>query len=101
MTIDDTIKASVVAAVAPLVAEVEHLAAEVARLREALPPQLVSIEDAAERLGLSGRTVRRRVRDGSIPVRRVGRRVLVDLGALRPLTGEEIAAEARDARGTR
>lgn len=40
------------------------------------PPTLISIAQAAERLGLSTDTVRRRIADGTLPARRVGPRTI-------------------------
>nr|WP_274622823.1 helix-turn-helix domain-containing protein [Myxococcus fulvus] len=66
----------------PLLAEVRQLRAEVDRLRRALPAQLVSAREAARVTGVNEATIRRRVRDGSLPARRVGKRLLVDLASL-------------------
>ena len=79
-------------------AEVVSLRAEVAALRGALPPALLSPEQAAQHLGLSCSTIRRRIKDGSLPCRRVGRRILVDLGALRPAPEAEVVRLAHEAR---
>lgn len=87
------------ARLAGLEAEVRALRAEVAALHGALPPALVSFSVAAERLGVSVSTIARRVKDGTIPVRRIGRRPMVDLAGLHPLTVEAAARMARDARG--
>ena len=91
MSLEDGIAAAVRAEVAPLQANVARLTAEVEALRRALPPALVTLKEAANRLGLSLSTVRRRVRDGSLPARKVGRCVRVDLGALHPPTPSEVA----------
>lgn len=80
--LDHAINAAVTAAVSPLCEEIKRLRLEVAALRRALPPALVSVDVAAETLGVSLSTARRRVRDGTWPVKRDGRRVLVDLAAL-------------------
>lgn len=77
---------------------VERLGDELRHLRRALPPQLGPMSEAARLTGLSMSTVKRRVKDGSIPSRKVGRSVLVDLAALRPLMNEEVARAARRAR---
>ncbi len=54
--------------------------------------------EAARRLGVSQSSIRRRVKDRSIPALRVGRRVLVDVAAVRPKTEGEIIRLARGAR---
>lgn len=98
MSLEEALTAVLDARITPLVAQIGALTAEVAQLRRSQPPALASLAEAADRLGLSLSTIRRRVRDGSIPTRRVGRRVLVDLNALRPLDDVEVAQMAREAR---
>ncbi len=82
MSIEDTIASLLDSRLAPLVRSNRELAAEVERLRRALPAQLVSVTAAAEALGLDPRTVRRRIEAGDIPARRVGKKLLVDLAAV-------------------
>jgi hypothetical protein len=55
------------------------IAAVKAAIRQAQPARLASVADAAVELGISQCSVRRHVADGSLPSRRVGARVLVDL----------------------
>jgi hypothetical protein len=50
-----------------------------AAIRQAQPARLLSVADAAAELGISQCSVRRHVTDGTLPSRRVGARVLVDL----------------------
>ncbi len=90
--------AKVPGALATLTEGIARLDAEVRALRQALPPRLGTLREAADLLGVSYATVRRRVRDGSLPVRRVGRALRVDLGALRPVSEEGVARTARQAR---
>jgi excisionase family DNA binding protein len=102
MTIEETISAAVAASVTPLFAELRRISAELETLRRALPPQLVTLPEAAQRLGLSLATVRRRVKDGSLPSQRIGRSVRVDVGGLRGPTEGEVNAGVvalRDFRG--
>jgi len=47
---------------------------------------------------VSVRTARRRVDSGEWPSRRDGKKILVDVSALRPMTNEAVALEARRAR---
>ena len=101
MSFEDTIAAVLDGRLAPLRLELQRLAAEVSDLRQALPPLLVSVPIAAERLGVSLSTARRRVRDGEWPVRRDGRRVLVDLGTLHAKTNEELSDVSRSLRSDR
>lgn len=77
----------------------EVIVARLDRLESRLPPALVDVPTAGERLGCSASTIRRRVRDGTLPVVRVGRSVRIDLAALRPPSDEQIAELAREARG--
>lgn len=99
MTLEETIAALLEAKLAPLVESNRRLAAEVERLRESLPAQLVTQAEAAKRLGLSVSTVKRRVRDGTLPVRRFGGSVRVDLMAAQRGTKESdvvrLAADSR------
>jgi excisionase family DNA binding protein len=53
-------------------------------IRRALPPSLVSIDDAAGILGVSVATVRRRVKAREYPTKRVGRQIKIDATALHP-----------------
>jgi excisionase family DNA binding protein len=55
---------------------------EMAALRARIPPRLVSVAEAAEATGLCQKTVRRKIAEGRLSAKRVGRRVLVDLSAL-------------------
>lgn len=98
MTIEETIAASLAAHVTPVLAELREVRAELEALRRALPPQLVSMADAAKHLGLSLATVRRRVRDGTLPSRRIGRNVRVDLSAAHPMTETEVVQLSKRAR---
>ena len=79
-------------------ANVRSLAAKVEQLRRALPPQLIPVQEAAHRLGLSHATIRRMVKRGDLPYRRFGRSVRVDLTALHPMTEVEVAQAAARAR---
>ena len=82
-------------------AEVRRLTASVEAMRAALPPMLATIPDAAEALGVSISTVRRSIKSGDLPTRRLGRSVRVDLSRCRGLDGDDIARLARAARGGR
>jgi excisionase family DNA binding protein len=92
---DVAIATAVAAAVAPLRGEIDQLRAEVAALRAALeqraePKVYVSPGEAAERLGVTTRTIRRRIKDGQLPTVRLGRIVRIPVAAL---MGEPAAAE--------
>jgi excisionase family DNA binding protein len=78
--------------------ELRALAAQVEQLRRCLPAQLVTMPEAAERLGVSVKTVTRMVKRGDLPHRRLGRSVRVDLAALHPMSDEEVARAAARAR---
>lgn len=98
MSIEETIAASIEAHVSPVLAELRRVTAELEALRKALPPQLVSMPEAAKRLGVSLATVRRRVADRSLPSRRIGRTVRVDLSGLHTMPEAEVTRLATRAR---
>lgn len=64
-----------------------------------LPPLLGSKSDAARACGVSLSSIDRGIASGQIAAVRIGRRVLVDLGSLKPKTEAEISAIAAKARG--
>ena len=98
MSFDETLCALLEAQLAPVRADLHRLAAEVLELRRSLPPMLVPLREAARRMGVSYATARRRVDAREWPARRDGHRILVDLGALRPMSDEEVEQMARRAR---
>jgi len=98
VTIEALLGCVIEAKLAPLGAKIGRLTAEVEAMRRALPPALVPVPEAAKAIGVSEATVRRRIKDGSIPVRRVGRSVRVDLAALRAPDPAEVTRLAQAAR---
>jgi excisionase family DNA binding protein len=71
-------------------ADVQALRADIARvrnllaeLREALPPQMISVREASERLGVDPQTVVAMLDRGDLTGRRAGRRRLVDVASMR------------------
>lgn len=78
--------------------ELRALRAKVAGLRAGAAVQLVTVEQAAEVLGVSVSSIRRMMRRGDPPYRRLGRSIRVDLAGLRPLDGQRVAYLAREAR---
>lgn len=88
-TFVDLLRAVVREEVKPLLAELEALRAATSLDR------MLPVPEAARHLGVSERTLRRRIRDGSIQVTRIGRAVRVDLGALRSLTPDDVEHRAR------
>ena len=101
-SLEDTLGALLSARLVPLHSDLRRVTAELAAMRQALPPTLLPLKEAARRMGVSEKTARRRVRAGEWPSRRDGRKVLVDLSALRPMSEEEVAraaAELRDDSG--
>jgi excisionase family DNA binding protein len=85
-------------AMASLERRVVALSAEIQRMRSRLPTPVVPVRQAAEVLGCSVPTVRRRIRLGEIPAVRVGRAVRVDLSKIRSFDHEEITALTERAR---
>jgi len=63
-------------------------------------PPFVSVKETCRRFGLSLATGRRRIKDGSWPYRRDGKRILVDLVKLRGMSDVEIASLARASRSS-
>ena len=60
--------------------------------------EVIMVAEAARRLGLGERTVRRRVLDGSIPGRKIGRRFVIPRWAIEQLLappGDTATAEPR------
>lgn len=53
--------------------------------------RLVSIETAAERYDVSPSTIRRMVKNGTLPYLRVGRQIRLDLSKIDAIFGEESA----------
>jgi excisionase family DNA binding protein len=98
MTLDESLRAAVADAVAPLDAKIARLTTAVEALKAVSPPQFLSIAEAAQRLGCCQLTVRRQVAAGAIRSRRCGRRILVDASAVRPADPAQIAELARSAR---
>jgi hypothetical protein len=69
-------------------------------LAQASPPVLVDLAEVVRRgIAPSLATARRWASGGVLPARRVGKRWLVDLSALKPTTPDEIARLAREAAG--
>lgn len=71
------------------------LVSEVRDLRRSIPSQLVNVPTAAKQLGVSEKTIRRKIRSGEIPSRRIGRAVRVDLTKLRAFEPSEIETLGR------
>lgn len=86
---------------AALAAELRRLVGEVAALRSALPPLLVTADVAAEVLGVSLSTVRRMIRAGDLPTRRLGHSVRIDIARCHGVNASEVAELARAARSGR
>jgi excisionase family DNA binding protein len=93
-TLEDTLGTLLDARLAPLRSDLERVSAELAAVRRALPPLLLPLKEAAKHMHVSEKTARRRVRSGEWPARRDGRKLLVDLSALRPMNDAEIAEAA-------
>jgi len=87
------------------VADLQKRLAEVhsllSMIQMALPPVLVTIDDACRILKISPASARRYVASGRLPSVRIGRSVRIDLSKIRLATPEEIARRAAAARGLR
>ena len=81
---EEVIEAAVERAVERKLGRLEEvLAALVTRL----PVRLLTVGEAAAELGVCEKTILRRVRDGELAHRRVGRSIRIDIDASRPLVG--------------
>ena len=81
--------ASVIEAVLSIPTELQGMKAEIAELRRQIsvlqsvqPLSIVTVPEAAERLNVTQRTVRRMLREGRLKSVRIGNRVRVDLGTV-------------------
>jgi excisionase family DNA binding protein len=93
------IAAEVSTALAPVLAELHAARVELAEIRAALPPRLLSIAEAAECMGISPQTVTAMCKRGELVHRRAGRRLLVSAESIRPADPARVAELAREARG--
>ena len=100
MTIDAAIADAVRAAVAPVLTELATLREQVAILVQSSPPQMLSVAEAAKRMGVHPATIRRMCASGELAHRRAGRRLLVDASSLRPADVATVSRLAREARGS-
>jgi excisionase family DNA binding protein len=91
--------ADVPAVLARVEATNRELLERLERIEARLPLDLVPTEEYQRRTGLSRSSIARAIKSGELPVVRVGRRVLIDAGAVRPVTPETVARLAREARG--
>jgi excisionase family DNA binding protein len=101
MSIDAAITEAAAVALAPVLAELRAVRAELAEIRAVLPPRFVSLKEAAELMGVDPRTIVSMGERGECRTRRAGRRVLVDAASLRPPSREQVAELARTARRPR
>ena len=98
MTLEETLAVILDQRLAPLRRDLERVAGALEALRSAMPPMVVPLRQAAAVMHVSVKTARRRVDAGEWPSRRDGKRILVDLTALRPMGEEKVAALAMVAR---
>ena len=101
MTLDESLRVAVAAAVAPLAAQVAELRAELAALHApaAQEPELLSVAEAARICGVSGCTLRRWEKDGRVQSLRRGHTVRIVAASLRPTDPAQVSQFAREARG--
>ena len=98
MTLEETLAAILDQRLAPLRRDLDRVASALEALRSALPPALVPLKQAAAVMHVSVKTARRRVDAREWPSRRDGKRILVDLAALQPISEEKVAELAIVAR---
>jgi hypothetical protein len=95
MTLEETLAAILDQRLAPLRRDLDRVAGALEALRSAMPPALVPLKQAAALMHVSEKTARRRVDAGEWPARRDGKKILVDVSSLRPMTEEEVEVAAR------
>lgn len=85
----------IAANVATMSAELKDLRNEVRSLRAATPSRCVSVKEAAQILGVHPNTIRNRIDDGSIPFKRVGARILVEIDRIGEVDEARVASFTR------
>jgi hypothetical protein len=90
--------AEVSTALAPVLAELHAVRAELADVRASLPPRFVDLKTAAAALDCDPQTVRAMCDRSELVWRRCGRRIVVDAASLRPVARETVRALADAAR---
>jgi excisionase family DNA binding protein len=98
MTLEDAFASVLEAKLTPILLEMRQLAAAINSMNRCLPPALLDPGEAAKALGVSLSTVRRRIKDGTLPVRRIGRSLRVDLSALNPPAERDVICLAEVAK---
>jgi excisionase family DNA binding protein len=85
-----------------MIAEVvrEEFAVLLAQLQPTPAPNLVTVDEYARRRSISVSTVRAAIREGRLPIERIGRavRVPADASIARPVNNAEVARDSRRAR---
>ncbi len=97
MTIDDLVR--LLGLIPSIVDRLDRQNELLGRLVAASPPQMLSVAEAAKRMGTCAATIRRMCAANELAHRRAGRRLLIDASALRPTDPAQIATLARAARG--
>lgn len=100
MSLDELLLESLAAKIADrLAAKLQPISDRLDGIERRLPTQLVSVERAAEHLGLCPTTIQRLCRRGKLPATRRGRKWLVDLAKVRAVDDVDVEAAAAEARG--
>lgn len=77
--------------------ELQPLVAALSDLRaQTVDRALLPLPEAANQLGISIRTLRRRIRDGSVPAVRLGSAVRIDMRALRASSSSDVEQRSRN-----
>lgn len=104
MTVETAIADAVRAAQAPLVERLDKQNALLERLLAATPTPaetaMLSVRQAAQRVGLSMCSIRRHIADGTLASTKIGGSIRVPSSALRVSDRAEIARLSREARGS-
>lgn len=75
----------------------EATKADLAVIRAALPPTLVTLSEAAQAFKVSPKTMRRWVKSGEVPTVKIGSTVRVDMSRLHGVDARDVTRMARDA----
>ena len=96
MTIDDL--ARLLGMIPAIIERLDKQNELLGRLAAAAPPRFVSVDEAAQMLGICKWSVRKQAAAGVLVSRRAGRRLLISADSIRPTDPSEIARLSREAR---
>ena len=77
MSFQEEIKSAVAEATRPMQAEIAGLRKLLEIALSANQAQYLSVDEAAKQLGVSAKTIRRRIQSGEFEVKRIGQKILI------------------------